>query len=38
MHRKCVAMPTIDIVLLIGNKRKRKQEIAATLVFVCTGH
>jgi len=31
-------MPTIDIVQLIGNQRQRKREIAATLVFVCTGH
>jgi len=38
MARKCVAMPTIDIVQLIVNQRQRKQEIAATLVFVCTGH
>jgi len=36
--RKCVAMPTIDIVQLIANQRQRKREIAATLVFVCTGH
>jgi len=36
--RKCVAMPTIDIVQLIVNQRQRKREIAATLVFVCTGH
>jgi len=35
--RKCVAIPTIDIVQLIGNQRQRKWEIAATLVFVCTG-
>jgi len=38
MPRKCVAMPTIDIVQLIVNQRQRKREIAATLVFVCTGH
>jgi len=31
-------VPTIDIVQLIGNQRKRKREIATTLVFVCTGH
>jgi len=31
-------MPTIDIVQLIVNQRQRKREIAATLVFVCTGH
>jgi len=31
-------MPTIDIVQLIVNQSQRKREIAATLVFVCTGH
>jgi len=38
MVRKCVAMPTIDIVQLIVNQRQRKRETVATLVFVCTGH
>ena len=38
MPRKCVVMPTTDIEQLIGNHRQRKYEIAATLVFVCTGH
>jgi len=40
MPRKCVAMPPIDIMIaqLIGNKIKKKRQIAATLVFVCTGH
>jgi len=37
MPRKSVAMPIIDIVQLIVNRRQRKHEIAATLVFVCTG-
>jgi len=36
--RKCVAVPTTDIVQLIVNQRQRKREIAATLVFVCTGY
>jgi len=27
-----------DIVQFIVNQRQRKREIAATLVFVCTGH
>jgi len=36
--RKCVAMPTTDIVQFIVNQRQRKWEIAATLVFVYTGH
>jgi len=27
-----------DIAQLIVNQRQRKWEIAATLVFVCTGH
>jgi len=31
-------MPTVDIVQLIVNQRQRKWEIAATFVFVCTGH
>jgi len=31
-------MPTIDIAQLIGNKRKRKREIVATILSVCTGH
>jgi len=38
MPKKCIAMPTIDIVQLIVNQRQRKQVIAATLVFVCTGY
>jgi len=38
MARKCVAMSTIDIVQLIVNQSQRKQEIAAMLVFVGTGH
>jgi len=38
MPRKCVAMPTTDIVQPIRNERQRKREIAATHVFVCTGH
>jgi len=38
MPRKCVAMPTIDIVQPIVNQRQRKREIAAPLVFACTGH
>jgi len=36
--RKCVAMSTIDIVQLIVNQRQRKREIAAMLMFFCTGH
>jgi len=28
----------INIVQIIGNQRQRKREIAATLVFICTGH
>jgi len=35
MPRKCVAMPTTDIAKLIVNQRRRKREIASTLVFVC---
>ena len=35
MPRKCIAMPTMDIVQLIVNQRQRKREIEATLVFVC---
>ena len=31
-------IPTIDIVQLIVNQRQRKREMAATLVFICTGH
>jgi len=31
-------MPTIDIVQLVVNQSQRKWEIAATLVFVSTGH
>jgi len=31
-------MPTIDIVQLIVNQRQRKQETAATIVFLCKGH
>jgi len=31
--RKCVAVPTIDIVQLVI-QRQRKREIAATVVFV----
>jgi len=31
-------VPTTDIVQLIVNQRQRKREIAATLVFVCTGY
>jgi len=33
-------MPTTDIAQLIVNKSQRKREIAlaATVVFVCTGH
>ena len=38
MPRKCVVMPTTDVEQLIGNQRQRICEIAATLVFVCTGH
>jgi len=41
MDRKCIAMPTTDIVQLIANQRQRKQETAMLLlVFVCTatGH
>ena len=38
MPRKCFAMPTLDIVRLSVNKKQRKREIAAMLVFVCTGH
>jgi len=38
MPRKCVAMPAIDIVQPILTQRQRKREIAAALVFVCTGH
>jgi len=38
MPRKCVALPTTDIVQLIVNQRQRQRETAATLVFVCTGH
>jgi len=38
MPRKCVAIPTIDIVQLIINQRQRKRKIiAAILGFVCTG-
>jgi len=36
---KCVVMPVINIIVqLIVNKRQSKRKIAATLVFVCTGH
>jgi len=38
MPGKCVAILTTDILQLIVNQRERKSEIAATLVFVCTGH
>jgi len=38
MPRKSVAMPTKGIVQPIVNRKQRKQEITATLVFVCTGH
>jgi len=38
MPRKCIAMPTIDIVQLIANVKQRKREIAATLLLICTGH
>jgi len=38
MAKKCVAMPTADIVQPIVSQRQRKREIATTLVFVCTGH
>jgi len=38
MPRNWVAMATIDIAQLIGNQRQRKREMAAALVFVCTGH
>jgi len=38
MPRKCVAMPTTGIVQPIVSQRQRKREIAATLVFVYTGH
>jgi len=31
-------MPTTDIVQLIVNQRQSNREIAAMLVFVCTGH
>jgi len=31
-------MPTIDIVQGIVSQKQRKREIAATPVFVCTGH
>jgi len=41
MPKKCVAMPTIETLHLCNsfvNQRQRNQKIAATLVFVCTGH
>jgi len=38
MPKKHVALPNIDIVLLIVNQRQRKRKKAAMLVFVCTGH
>jgi len=31
-------MPTTDVMQLIANQGQRKREIAATIVFVCTGH
>jgi len=31
MPRKCVAMPTMDFVQLIGNQRQGNWELAATL-------
>jgi len=33
MTRKCIAMPTADIVQFIVNQRQRKREIAAMIVF-----
>jgi len=38
MSRKCIAIPTIDIVQLVVNQRQRKWDIAATFVFVYAEH
>jgi len=38
MARKCPCNANKDIAQLIVNQKQRKGEIAATLVFVCTGY